>query len=210
MDLWHHHSQSDQEGIMMENITYGKSWFLANRRFSEPWEESKARTAHEQRQVYAAAISDGNRIVCVVTGLMQGFIVSFLDSLKREFLVYQFNEKAPERLFLSMLTRREFDGETRRVKYGETYYFYPDGRINIESEDFDSGQRTREVTESADVSANWEAYPEFGDYRSLTRPERQVQIEHTPSLHLWALSDFSTECQNERASDQALQVIRFT
>lgn len=156
----------------MEDITYGKSWFLAHRRFTEPWEESKARTAHERKQVYAAAISDGNRIVCVVTGHQHGFVVSFLDSLRREVLVFQFMEVSPGRLFLDVLTQREFDGETSRVKSGETYFFEPEGRIVINSQNFDTGQRTKEVMESADVSSNWEAYPAFGDYRSLTRPER--------------------------------------
>jgi hypothetical protein len=156
----------------MDNITYGDSWFLAARRLSKSWEESQARTAHEQRKQYAAVISDGDRIVCVVTGHPNGFFVSFLDSLRREWLVFHFQNVAPERLFLSMLTKREYDGETKRVKHGESYIFEPEGRIVIDSENFDTGQRTKEVMEGADVSANWEAYPEFGDYRSITRLER--------------------------------------
>ena len=155
----------------MGAITFGKSWFRAKKRLTETWDEPKARIAHGQRQPYAAVIEDDGSIRCFIEANNNYIGVGFLDNVMREFLSYQFQEVEPERLFLTMATHREFDGETDRVRCGTTYYFKPDGRVTVETEDFASAHlATKEM--QADVSGNWEAYPTFGDYRSLARADR--------------------------------------
>lgn len=155
----------------MKRITFGRSWFRAKKRFTETLSEHKAKIAHEQRQPYVAVMEDDEGIQCFIEANNDYFGVGFLDSALREFLSYQFQEVEPGRLFLSMATHREFDGETDRVKCGTTYYFKFDGSVTVESEDFATANVTTKKMQT-DVSGNWETYPSFGDYVSLTRVER--------------------------------------
>jgi hypothetical protein len=155
----------------METIAFGKSWFRAKKRLTDPWNESKARGAHEQRQPYVAALGNGEGIHCFVEVNNDYIGVGVLDNAMREYLSYQFQELEPSRLFLTMATHREFDGETDRVKSGTTYYFKPDGSVTVEAEDFTTGHLGTKKMQ-ADVSGNWEEYPAFGDYQSIARADR--------------------------------------
>jgi hypothetical protein len=55
--------------------------------------------------------------------------VDFLDEFLRESLSYQFEEVESGRLFLSMATHREFDGEKDQVLSGCSYIFKQDGKL---------------------------------------------------------------------------------
>lgn len=155
----------------MEVITFGKSWFRAKKRLTETWDEPKARIAHEQRLPYVAVVGSAGSIKCFIEANNDYIGVGFLDNAMREFLSYQFQEIEPGRLFLTMATHREFDGDMDRVKSGTTYYFKPNGNVTVETEDFATSQlSTKEL--QTDVSGNWEAYPVFGNYHSLVRVDR--------------------------------------
>jgi len=155
----------------MDSILYGKSWFRAKKRFTSTWNEEEAKSAHEKRQPYAAAVISSGVIRCFLEVNNEYFGVGFLDDRQREYLCYQFQEIQPGRLFLTMATHREYDGESDRVKAGTTYYFKPDGRVTIESEDFGSTQLVTTETKR-DVEGNWERYPNFGEYESVLRIDR--------------------------------------
>ena len=155
----------------MQAIRFGKSWFRARKQLTESWEEAAARTAHDQRLPYVAVSTDAERIRWYVEVSNDYFGVGFFDSSLREFLSYQFQELEPERLFLTMVTHRNFHGESDQVNNGTTYFFKPNGNVTLEEEDFTTGLLSTKEMQS-DVAGNWESYPKFGDYRSLVRTER--------------------------------------
>jgi hypothetical protein len=157
----------------MEAVSFGKGWFRAKKRLTESWDESKARFAHEQRQPYVAVVGNAESIRCFVEANNDYIGVGISDNAKREFLSYQFQEIQPGRLFLTMATHCEFDGETDGVKSSTTYYFKPNGCVTVESEDFATGHLTTKKIQT-DVSGNWEAYPVFGDYESIVRIDRET------------------------------------
>ena len=99
----------------MKRITFGKSWFRAKKGLTETWDEPKARIAHEQRQPYVAVVENDEGILCFIEANYDYIGVGFFDNASREFLSYQFQEVEPGRLFLTMATHREFDGEADRV-----------------------------------------------------------------------------------------------
>ena len=152
-------------------VKFGKLWFRAKKRLTETWDESRARDCHENRQLYVAVLeadSGPSRFVEINNDYIG---VGFLDALLREYLSFQFQEVEPGRLFLTMATHREFEGDSDKVKCGTTYYFEQDGLVTIESEDF--VKKTHSVKETqADVSGNWEPYPAFGQYQSVVRENR--------------------------------------
>ena len=97
--------------------------------------------------------------------------IGFLDASLREYLSYTFVEIEPGRLFLNEATLREFEHGSDKVKSGTTYHFKQNGSVIVENEDFLTNTRSVKETQ-ADVSGNWEAYPQFGQYQSIVRVDR--------------------------------------
>lgn len=153
------------------NVSFGKSWFRARKRLTEKWDEERARKCHEKRQTYVAVLGEDPSPFCFVEINNDYIGVGFLDTLLREYLSYQFQEVEFGRLFLTMATRREFEGDSDNLKSGATYYFKQDGIVTIENEAFTTNTRSVRETQ-ADVSGNWETYPAFGQYQSIVRLNR--------------------------------------
>lgn len=154
------------------NITYGKGWFRAKKRLTEPWNEDKARDCHAKRTLYVAVVSDESSPICFIESNMDYIGVGFLDSMLREYLCYQFQERTAGQLFLSMAIHREYDGNTDKVIKGTSYGFEEDGHVSIKEQDFESNTIST-AERHADVSSNWDAYPEFGRYDSIIRKDRE-------------------------------------
>lgn len=152
-------------------LTYGYRWFRAKKRLTEAWDAARAADCHEHRQGYVAVLERDEPPSCFVE-VNDGYVgVGFLDGSKREYLSYTFDEVEPGRLFLKAATHREFQGESDRVASGTTYNFALDGTVTIEGEDFTTQARSARQIQ-ADVAGNWEPYPAFGQYDSITREDR--------------------------------------
>lgn len=135
--------------------------------------EPDARIAHEGRQPYTAILGppESPKNFVELNGDYVG--VGFLDERRREFLSYQFQERRPGKLFLTMATHRDFEDGSDEVSSATTYYFQEDDSVTIERTD--TRARTRLRSESkADIRGNWEDYPEFGRYEGVARAERDL------------------------------------
>jgi hypothetical protein len=153
-------------------VTYARSWFRARKRPTDALTESQARALHEAGQTYVALLGEPERPTCFLE-LGRGFVgVGFLDDRLRETLSYQFQERAPERLFLSMATWREFDGTSDTVRQGTTHVFQEDGRVAIRRETFLPAHAAETAEGRVDVGGHWEDVPRFGTYDRLVREER--------------------------------------
>jgi len=152
-------------------VYYCDGWFLARKFAPEMWDEAKARAAHSNRQEYTALLGSPTAPECFAVVVNDFIGVEFLDGLLREYISYRFQERESGMLFLSMATHRRFEGESDKVIWGITYYFEEDGLVAIEEEDFVTNILTSAKT-YLDVSANWEPYPQFGEYESITRKGR--------------------------------------
>ena len=152
-------------------LQYGKSWFRVKREMTELWAAPKAEKAHLNRLPYAVLIQADQKKECFLEFNNSYIGVGFLDAYGREFLSYQFQEIEPGRLFLSMVTHREFDADLSQIVGGTTYVFKPDGNMIIKKENFN--KKLTEVSElNVDISANWDTYPKFGQYVQLIKIER--------------------------------------
>lgn len=156
---------------MSRSIYFCKSWFRAKKKPTEVWSEERARLAHASKQTYTVLVDSIERPYCFLD-VSDGVVgVGFFDDSLRESLTYAFQEVEAGRLFLTMATYRQFDGNTDRVLNGTTYFFEQDGTVKISEESFDPPrQENREV--KADVQANYSPVPEFGRYDDLIRVER--------------------------------------
>jgi hypothetical protein len=152
-------------------LTYCKGWFRHQKRVVTVLDESAARKAHEQRRPYTVVLGDVTTPECFIDINNDYVGVGFLDDLLREYLSYTFDESQPGRLFLSMATQRDFDGESDKVTSGTTYHFKENGAVTIETEDFVEPFLS-EGHLQADVSGNWDDYPKFGQYSAVARVDR--------------------------------------
>lgn len=152
-------------------IHFCKSWFRAKKKPTEIWSEAQAKAAHVGKQQYTVLVDSINQPYCFLDVADKVIGVGFLDNHLRESLTYTFQEIAPGRLFLTMATYREFDGETDKVVGGRSYVFDPDGAIKVRTEFF-SPHRLEASTLISDVSFNYSFVPDFGEYDDLIRVER--------------------------------------
>jgi hypothetical protein len=153
-------------------VSYARGWFRARKRLTDPLTHAQARALHDAGALYCALIGDPQRPNCFLE-LGRGFAgVGFLDERLREVLSYQFQVRAPGRLFLSMATWREFDGTSDAVRQGTTHVFQEDGRVAIRRETFLPAHAAETAEGRVDVGGHWEDAPRFGDYDRLVRVER--------------------------------------
>ena len=153
------------------DIHYSDGWFRAKKRPGELWTPDQAKAAYDQRKLFAAIVGPLEKPSAFLEFNKDYIGVEFLDKLLREYLSYSFQELRPGRLFLSMATHREFDGDSDKVKKGTTYIFKQNGNVTIRNAEFPGDGYTKHET-TADVSGNWENYPAFGEYDSLLRTDR--------------------------------------
>lgn len=151
---------------------YCDGWFRAEKKLTEEWTVDQAKRAHENRSDYTVLINSKTKPSGFVEIRDTFIAVGLLDSLLRVRLTVVFNEIEPDRVFLTQMTDRHFGGDSDKVSWGDTYYFQPDGSLRILREEF--APKSRTITEtSTDVTANYDRYPEFGDYAHLLREDRQ-------------------------------------
>ena len=157
----------------MNEIQYCKRWFRATKKMREPWDEARAREAHESGAPYTVVVGDPARpgTILDVSGGLGRVMVAFLDGRLREALTYQFKSVESGKLFLAMATLREFDGQREAVLAGTSTIFEENGRATIRKEWFRPHALDLQET-SLDVSANYDRFPDFGDYEALCRKER--------------------------------------
>jgi len=161
----------------MEKIFYCRQWFRHDKIPTEPLDEDLARIAHNSRTLYTILIGSYERPRCFVECNMDYIGVEFLDQRLREYTSYQFQELRPGMLFLSMAVFRCFERDSNQVVKAVVYYFGEDGSTSVDKSDL-SNNEAWEAKTTLDVSANWEPYPQFGDYESITRLERGLALIH--------------------------------
>lgn len=154
-----------------EKYFYCKSWFWAKKRPTDLLNKTQAKQAHDKKQKYTVLVNDTEQPYAVIE-IANDFVgVGFLDDMLRNNLSYQFEEVEKEKLFLSMVTSREFDGDKDQVTLGTSYIFSQDGGLNIRKQFFNP-HNLQESRSSTDVSKNYESYPKFGEYAHLLKVER--------------------------------------
>ncbi|WP_211468376.1 hypothetical protein [Collimonas silvisoli] len=158
---------------MKYDVFYCKSWFRMKKVAIELWSEAIARSKHLSGDSYTALIASEVKPTCFIEFLIDKEMVgvSFLDDSLREYLSYQFQFVAPEKLFLTMATHREFIEGGTQVAGGTTYIFSQTGDLVIRRERFNP-HLLEEAKSSFDPSRNYESFPAFGEYSSLIRTDR--------------------------------------
>lgn len=153
----------------MTELFYCEKWLFAEKRPLKSLDPRRAKQRHDARKPYAAVV--GMPMPTHIVSLAGSWVtVSFLDSLGRQELTYDFNERRPSELFLTMAVSREFVGDEVEAAIAKIFAFEEDGSILIEERI--AQREARQLRASSDASPNWDVYPAFGEYAHLCNRER--------------------------------------
>lgn len=178
----------------MSNKDYCKSWFWGRRMTNNPMSEVEARARHAKREEYTVAIGGFENPSVMVEVVDRMVAVTFFDELLRRPLDYTFQEKEPNRLFMTMAVRRrycpatdamvarmmagrktpdqpwaQFLADSDRVIEGTSLAFKMDNSVLKQYEHFAAPYDFQESRFQWDTSVLWEPYPEFGCYEHLLK-----------------------------------------
>lgn len=159
---------------MKESVTYVERYspqfgYSADEAFSD----AVIKKRRQKGQPLAAIIGDPQRPRCFIDIATNNgnHGVSFLDDHLRVFRDYGFYPIADGRLFLRYAITREYHEGTQEVKSATQYFFKEDGNIHIIQTDLVAKIEDSWDTVN-DVSGNYEPFPVFGEYDSITRFNR--------------------------------------
>lgn len=156
---------------MEQAVFYCKTWFRARKIPTQVWTKEQAKLAHVKNQHYAVLVGSIDRPYCFLDVAHKVVGVGFLDEHLRETLTYSFQEVESGGLFLTIAIHREFEGETDKVVGGTSYRFKEDGTVQITRESFNT-HHVETASTTSDVSINYSAAPEFGEYDDLIMIDR--------------------------------------
>ena len=156
---------------------YAEKWSRSYKEAIKPLTEAQARKRHEKKgALYTALLGDDparpQTFVEIVSG--DSIQVEFLDQSLRTKAYYQFVLQPDGRLFMVSAVVSDFDANGTCL-IGRRFSFKPNGHVMRFETDYIASPDTETVVEKTmDMSLNWEPYPEFGDYASIARFERNA------------------------------------
>jgi hypothetical protein len=153
---------------------YFERWFRAKNQPVHSLSDVDAKARHSAGEPYVVLldISDEKRVLDIAG---EWISVMFFDDNDRLYLKYDFKSVESKRLFLSLASHFEFKGDSVKPEVAITFAFHMNGSILIEKRNLASGY-SEEKNSSGDIDSNWEMYPEFGCYNSISRLHRTSGI----------------------------------
>jgi hypothetical protein len=163
----------------MVPVSYGERW---NPMLGRPVDEifpDEARRRYVDGPWFTAVIGNRARPESYIEiDPEKGFFgVHFLDTRGSVWLKYSFRRVDGRRLFLERVTRWLYpeDGQ-RHVNMDavlvEKVHLRPDGTVERTTVDNRTGEGRKERLADVPMDASWEAVPEFGDFDSIARLDR--------------------------------------
>jgi hypothetical protein len=158
---------------------YNKTSYSQREILDEALLYEAAKEAHESRNTYFVTFYEGEKPYCLLTSVRDFRRVQFFDEFSREYLSYDFRspEDYSDKLFLETALYREYEKDKDKQISATNFIFKIDG--NLSMIEYDTIKRTQNNLidiKTIDVSSNWEEYPKFGQYESIIRKERGLEM----------------------------------
>ena len=162
-------------------ISYCTKWSRDRKRPHNVISEAEAWRQHKRGELYTAVLRIENRPTCFLEfSAFRSVCVEFLDPALRTYFHYSFQEMRPNELFISSSTRPEFPNDFDPPDRATVLHFKTDGHLLIvrfkANPDGIGSKLVGQETRIVDVTRNWEAYPEFGDYEGLSTIDRGAPL----------------------------------
>lgn len=163
-------------------ITYCRRWNEILGKPIQPLTEAQARQRDRAKQWYTVVLGDIANPDCYLEVAWENDHVGvwFLDDHGRQVLHYSFRRVDENRMFLRSITRWEYpEGAPRgldEATFIEEFTYEQDGTVRREVDDARANEISAEHYSDVPLDINWEPVPKFGDYRSVTRLDRETEV----------------------------------
>lgn len=152
-------------------IVYCKKWSLFRKQPHDIITQQQARSRHEKGEPYTVVIynSNSDSVRYVVDINLRFITVRFFNEEFENYLLYSFL-KIDNKLFLNTAYYYRFQNN-QEIEH--LYFnFKENGDMVTEKKDY-LNNIVEETEAKVDVSVNWEAIPQFGEYQNLLKEERK-------------------------------------
>lgn len=127
-----------------------------------------AKEKHIKGEYYTAVISENDRVNYVLSVSSKCIVVNFMNENIDPYLSYEFHRVKDDCIFLKVASLYQYNGGERTED--KTFVYDQDGAvytaiINLLSGEVDESEREGK----ADVSCNWDTFPEFGEYCNVLK-----------------------------------------
>jgi len=156
-------------------IEYCDRWSSITKEPFNDFDIEKARQNHIKGKVYTAIIKEDGDITNTIEITGKYINVRFFNEHCTPYLSYVFDVKDNANVFLSSIVYHSYDEEGNKKLESLIFSFHENGYIVMELNDFIKNECV-EKDLNADVSTNWEKFPEFGEYEHLLVKERPFNI----------------------------------
>ena len=156
------------------SIFYCQHWSRHEKQPINILDDQKACSLHNQNKFYTVIINNISTPKCFLEiNLNESYIgVNFLDAYQRDYLVYSFQSKNNKILFLSRVIFRQYKNDANNIISGEMLLYKTNGCVTRKVVDYLTNQTDKEYRDNVDISLHWEAIPEFRNYLSISRINR--------------------------------------
>lgn len=163
-----------EEKTIRTKLNYATKWSRIKNAPLKSMSEENAQKAHDTGKLYTVIKGGLENPECFIDIRLEvGYVaVFFLDKKRRIYRDYFF-KKIEERLFLTKVITRKFDEKSNKIIKAKEYIFSLEKPLVIRNIDAVAREVIRkEATNEIDLTNNWEDVPEFGQYKSVSRFER--------------------------------------
>lgn len=159
--------------------TYCETWSWRLRKPTDVMTAEQARSRHARGESYCVVIGDPSAPQAIIDVVPENSYieVSFVDSAGRTHTAYGFSKVDSSKLFMTEVTVWSYPEGARsksQASVVESLEYKPDGYLcrRVNDKSLDHIQKTEYTDVPVDV--NWEPVPEFGQWESIARENRET------------------------------------
>jgi hypothetical protein len=167
-------------------VTYCRRWNFMYNQPIDPLTGQQARKRDEKGELYTAVLGDPVDPVLLVEVQRPHIRVVFFDQFQRQLHHFDFRRHDDKTLFLHEITNWVYpDDQFREMNEASVITsarFDPPDLSRVEIRDKVAGEVKEKKYREVDLGPHWEPVPEFGDWLSIARYEREKPV----SEQFWA------------------------
>lgn len=155
-------------------MKFCEKWWYPRKRAIKPLTKEQAEKYHLAKKPYSVIFTEGESIEYILDISENDIFVGYMNDNCEKYLTYAFHREKEDDLFLNAVYYHDYDEnniETEILIFG----FETTGQLFMEKRNLLTGD-VEEREAKVDISCNWEKFPKFGEYDSLIKKERELDI----------------------------------
>ena len=155
-------------------IKFCEKWWYPRKRAINLLTKEQAEKYHLAKKPYSVIVTEGETIEYILEISENDIFVGFMNENCEKYLTYAFHREKDDDLFLNAVCYHDYDDDNK-LKAMLIFGFKTNGQLFMEKQNLLTGD-VEEREANVDITCNWEKFPKFGEYDSLIKKERELDI----------------------------------